>query len=80
VTVRDRLDGDLGSMSLDEAMARFAKEVADRTVRQTFGSTAGLGESVRGWGIRPGRFARFFSGALLTPARRFIDTHSNWNY
>jgi threonyl-tRNA synthetase len=44
VTVRDRIDGNLGAMSLDEAIGRFEKEVADRTVRQTFGSTAGLGD------------------------------------
>jgi hypothetical protein len=45
VTVRDRIDGDLGSMTLEAAIERFDKEIADRTVRQTFGSTAGLGES-----------------------------------
>jgi threonyl-tRNA synthetase len=44
VTVRDRIDGDLGTMSPEAAMERFQQEIADRTVRQTFASTAGLGE------------------------------------
>lgn len=34
VTVRDRIDGDLGAMSLDEALEKLRKEIADRTVRQ----------------------------------------------
>jgi threonyl-tRNA synthetase len=44
VTVRDRIDGDLGTMSPEAAIERFLREIAERTVRQTFGSTAGLGE------------------------------------
>jgi threonyl-tRNA synthetase len=45
VTVRDRIEGDLGSMTLAEASERFEREIAARTVRQTFGSTAGLSDS-----------------------------------
>jgi len=45
VSVRDRIDGDLGAMSLDEAIQKFHEEVEQRTVRQTFSSSAGLGES-----------------------------------
>jgi threonyl-tRNA synthetase len=44
VSVRDRIEGDLGSMSTAEAVAKFQAEVADRTVRQTFSSDAGLGD------------------------------------
>jgi threonyl-tRNA synthetase len=44
VSVRDRIDGDLGAMSLDAAIARLKAEVADRTVRKTFGGDAGLGD------------------------------------
>jgi threonyl-tRNA synthetase len=46
VAVRDRLEGDLGAMTLADAIAKFQREVADRTVRQTFQSDAGLGENV----------------------------------
>ncbi len=35
VSVRDRIDGDLGAMPLDEAIRRFGEEVANRTIRQT---------------------------------------------
>ncbi|MEQ8209427.1 MAG: threonine--tRNA ligase [Lacipirellulaceae bacterium] len=34
VTVRDRIDGDLGAMPIAEAVAKLQAEVADRTVRQ----------------------------------------------
>jgi len=34
VALRDRLEGDLGAMPIDEAIAKLQKEVADRTVRQ----------------------------------------------
>jgi len=43
VSVRDRIDGDLGAMSIDEAIAKLKAEVAERTVRQSFGGDAGLG-------------------------------------
>lgn len=44
VSVRDRVDGDLGAMSVEEAIGKLLAEVADRTVRQTYSSSAGLGE------------------------------------
>ncbi|MBW3599793.1 MAG: threonine--tRNA ligase [Planctomycetes bacterium] len=44
VAVRDRIDGDLGPMSFDQAVAKLRQEIADRTVRQTFQGAAGLGE------------------------------------
>ena len=34
VTVRDRIDGDLGAMPLADAIAKLKQEVADKTVRQ----------------------------------------------
>ena len=34
VSVRDRIDGDLGAMPIDEALAKLQKEVAERTIRQ----------------------------------------------
>ncbi|MEM9701093.1 MAG: threonine--tRNA ligase [Planctomycetota bacterium] len=34
VAVRDRIDGDLGAMPLDEAMAKLRDEVQQRTIRQ----------------------------------------------
>jgi threonyl-tRNA synthetase len=44
VSVRDRLDGDLGAMSLDAAITRFQQEIAERRVRKTFSGSAGLVE------------------------------------
>jgi threonyl-tRNA synthetase len=34
VSVRDRIDGDLGQMPLDDALAKLSDEVAQRTIRQ----------------------------------------------
>ncbi len=34
VTVRDRIDGDLGAMSLDDAIAKLQAEITERSVRQ----------------------------------------------
>jgi threonyl-tRNA synthetase len=34
VTLRDRIDGDLGALSLDDALAKLRQEVDDKTVRQ----------------------------------------------
>ncbi|NOY42751.1 MAG: threonine--tRNA ligase [Planctomycetes bacterium] len=34
VTVRDRIEGDLGAMSLDAAITKLQDEISDRTVRQ----------------------------------------------
>ena len=44
VSLRDRIDKDQGAMSVAEAISRFQSEIAQRTVRQTFGGSAGLGE------------------------------------
>jgi threonyl-tRNA synthetase len=45
VAVRDRIDGDLGAMSVSEAIARLQTEINDKTVRQVAQPTsAGLGE------------------------------------
>ncbi|MHB0960734.1 MAG: threonine--tRNA ligase [Pirellulaceae bacterium] len=44
VSVRDRIDGDQGALKIDAAVDKLLQEVRDRTVRQTFGSDAGLGE------------------------------------
>ena len=48
MSVRDRIEGDLGAMSIDGAIERLSSEVAARTVRQTFGGDAGMGESAAG--------------------------------
>ncbi len=44
VSVRDRIEGDLGALKVEAAIDKLRQEIADRTVRQTFGGHAGLGE------------------------------------
>jgi threonyl-tRNA synthetase len=44
VSVRDRIDGDLGAMSVETAIEKFCCEVADRTVRQAFSARSPLAE------------------------------------
>ena len=44
VSVRDRMEGDLGAMRVSEAIQKFELEVANRTVRQAFSSSAGLAD------------------------------------
>lgn len=44
VSVRDRIEGDIGALKIDEAIAKLTGEVADRTVRRTFGGSAGFNE------------------------------------
>ena len=44
VSLRDRIDGDIGALKVDAAIVRLQDEIAARTVRQTFGGNAGLGE------------------------------------
>ena len=44
VSLRDRLDGDLGAMSLDEALERLREEIASRRVRQIAETTVDLAE------------------------------------
>ena len=48
VSLRDRIEGDLGPKSVDEAIEMLSREAAARTVRQTFGGDAGLGETAAG--------------------------------
>jgi threonyl-tRNA synthetase len=43
VSVRDRIEGDLGSMKVEAALAKLAEEVRTRKIRQVFKSSAGLG-------------------------------------
>ncbi len=46
VSVRDRIEGDLGAMKIEEAIAKLHLEINERLVRQTFGNdNTGLGES-----------------------------------
>ena len=42
VSVRDRVDGDKGAVSIDEAIAMFQKEIDEKTVRQSFKNDATL--------------------------------------
>jgi len=44
VSVRDRIEGDLGAVPLDDAIERFRREVAERTIRQVVEASAGLGD------------------------------------
>jgi threonyl-tRNA synthetase len=44
VSVRDRIDGDLGAMTVAEAIEKLQGEIDARTVRKTYGNSAGLGE------------------------------------
>ena len=48
VSVRDRVEGDLGAMPIAEAIAKLQKEVAEKTVRQVHSGSAGLGEAKAG--------------------------------
>ena len=44
VSVRDRIDGDLGAMTLEEAKEKLLGEIEARIVRQSFSGSAGLGD------------------------------------
>ena len=46
VSVRDRVDGDLGAMPLSEAIAKLQKEIDEKTVRQVHSASAELVEEV----------------------------------
>ncbi|WP_425267202.1 threonine--tRNA ligase [Aeoliella straminimaris] len=48
VTVRDRIDGDLGAMSVEDAIAKLQEEIASRQVRQVAEQTVGAEVSDRG--------------------------------
>src|SRR5262249_12364063 len=45
VAVRDRVEGDLGAMPLEELLARLEAEVRERRIRQVSTATAGLSDS-----------------------------------
>ncbi|HLJ92350.1 MAG TPA: threonine--tRNA ligase [Gemmataceae bacterium] len=45
VAVRDRVDGDLGTMSVPELLTRLDREIEEKQIRQVSTATAGLGES-----------------------------------
>jgi threonyl-tRNA synthetase len=44
VSIRDRVDGDVGAVSIDDAIAKFKEEIENKTVRQRFQNDAGLVE------------------------------------
>ena len=44
VSVRDRIDGDLGAMTAEDAIGKLQDEIAAKTVRKSYGGNAGLGE------------------------------------
>ncbi len=44
VSVRDRIEGDLGAMPVAAAIAKLQDEISERTVRKTFAGSAGLGD------------------------------------
>ncbi len=48
VSVRDRLEGDLGQMTVDEALAKLQAEIAAKTVRRVAKSSTGLGSRREG--------------------------------
>jgi len=43
VAVRDRIDGDLGSLKVEAAIEKLLEEVRAKTVRQVYKSSGGLG-------------------------------------
>ena len=44
VSLRDRIDGDLGTMDVQDVVKKLLGEVAERTVRKTYGGSAGLSD------------------------------------
>ena len=44
VALRDRLEGDLGAMPLEAAIARLLAEVQAKTIRQVVKTSAGMGQ------------------------------------
>jgi threonyl-tRNA synthetase len=48
VSLRDRIDGDLGAMTVEAVVKKLLGEVAERTVRKTFRGTAGLTDKIAG--------------------------------
>ncbi len=47
VALRDRIDGDLGSMTIEEAIQKLSHEKESRQVRQVFHGSAGLGNAAQ---------------------------------
>ncbi len=45
VSVRDRIDGDLGGLTIEQTIQKFRDEVAQRQVRQSFNESAGFTEA-----------------------------------
>jgi threonyl-tRNA synthetase len=45
VAVRDRVDGDLGAMSVADVLARLEREIQEKRIRQVSTASAGLAES-----------------------------------
>lgn len=48
VSLRDRIEGDLGAMPIAEALHKLQSEIESRAVRQTFTGSAGLAEKAAG--------------------------------
>ncbi len=48
LALRDRIDGDLGSMPVAEAVAKLKKEITDRTVRQVYQGSGETAPSIQG--------------------------------
>jgi threonyl-tRNA synthetase len=44
VSLRDRIEGDLGAMPFEAALAKLAEEVANKTIRQVVKTSAGLAD------------------------------------
>ena len=44
VSLRDRIDGDLGAMKIDKALAHLKAEIDGKVVRQSFQGSAGFGD------------------------------------
>ena len=42
VSIRDRDEGDLGSSSVEEALAKFRQEITNRRIGKTYSGSAGL--------------------------------------
>ncbi|MEC9096289.1 MAG: threonine--tRNA ligase [Planctomycetota bacterium] len=42
VSIRDRIDGDLGALPVADALAKFQNEIENRVVRKTFSGSAGF--------------------------------------
>jgi threonyl-tRNA synthetase len=50
VAVRDRVDGDLGALTMDELLRRLDREVKEKAIRQVSTASAGLADSTAKFG------------------------------